>query len=119
MQSYGPNALGGNEPTGLVPIHPFAPIFLYGNFPRHVFAMTTPSGSLVVPQAYGDGREPPPAAYSSSASVGSRPPTHSAYASASAYAMCTTGCFGRSFELGPTPGPLGTRQCAPGTHRHH
>ena len=57
--------------------------------------------------------DPPRAANSNSASVGKRLPAHFAYASASGYAICTTGYF--SFPLRSLSGPSGCRQFAPFT----
>src|SRR3978361_405507 len=60
---------------------------------------------------------PPRAAYSHSASVGSRVPAQRQYACASSQDTWTTGWFARS----PTdePGPSGARQDAPRTPSHH
>ena len=60
---------------------------------------------------------PPRAANSHSASVGRRLPAHCAYASASAYAMCTTGK--RSLPAIELFGPSGWRQLAPLISDHH
>src|SRR3954447_7608939 len=49
---------------------------------------------------------PPRAARSHSGSVGSAFPAHAAYASASAYAMCTTGCRARVYVAARTLAPL-------------
>ena len=46
-----PNPLGGNVPTGEVPIQPSAPSFRYGNRPCQVLAISSPSGLTSSPQA--------------------------------------------------------------------
>ena len=87
-----------------------------GNAPCHVFAKYAPPGSSSSPQGKVD-VAPARAAYSHSASVGSRAPLHAANACASCQLTWTTGWSSRSATS--LPGPSGARQLAPGTSRHH
>ena len=81
-----------------------------------MLAIRVPFGTSSSPHANRAPSSPPRAAYSHSASVGSDLPAHVAYASASSYATCTTGC--RSLPLIVLPGPAGFFQYAPGTYSH-
>src|SRR5438876_7794675 len=74
---------------------------------RHPFT----TGTKFIAHTYVFPDKPPRAANSNSASVGKRLPAHLAYASASGYAICTTGYF--SFPLRSLSGPSGCRQFAP------
>ena len=69
------------------------------------------------PHGNGSPTSPPRAACSHSASVGSRPPHHAAYASASRRDTWTTGWSARSAT--EECGPSGWAQSAPCTSRHH
>ena len=59
------------------------------------------------------------AAYSHSASVGSRPPRQAQYAAASCQDTWTTGCAPRFAAKTSLPGPCGDRQSLPFTGSHH
>ena len=96
-------AVGGKASTGQVPRHPSAPVSSVGKVPCQTFIRCSPAGSRSSPQGNGEPTSPPRAACSHSASVGSRPPHHAAYASASRRDTCTTGWSPRSDtdECGP------------------
>ena len=79
--------------------------------------MIRPPGRASSPQVNAVPSRPPRAAYSHSASVGSRPPAQAAYACASSWATCTTGWSARL--LTELPGPSGWCQQAPGVQDHH
>ena len=102
--SNNPNPFAGKEPTGAVRRYPDSPVVRHGKSrPSHVLAMITPSGLASSPQVNAAPSIPPRAAYSHSASVGSRPPSHSAKADASSWAMWTTGWSTRSSMSEPGP----------------
>ncbi len=86
-------------------------LYFTGNFPCHVLATHFPLGRNPSPRTYIFPDKPPRAANSNSASVGKRLPAHFEYASASGYAIWTTGYF--SFPSRSLLGPCGCRQSAP------
>jgi len=77
IMSTSPKSLGGNAPTGEVPTQPSAPSLRCGKAPCQVLAINRPPGAASGPHGYVDD-DPARAAYSHSASVGSRRPAHAA-----------------------------------------
>ena len=82
IMSKSPKAFGAKVPTGDVPTQPRAPSLRYGNRPCQVLAIRLPSTVGSSPHAY-TVVAPAAAAYSHSASVGSRRFAQAAYAPAS------------------------------------
>src|SRR4051795_7910836 len=115
--SYRPWPLGGKASTGQVPTYPSSAVLRVGKRPCQMLHRCAPSGVRSSPQAYRAWWRPPRAAYSHSASVGSRPPAHAQYAVASRHETWTTGWSPRSSS--PVPGPSGLDQVAPSTAHHH
>ena len=103
-----PKALGENASTAQVPV-----VGLLGKAPWNTFACGTPPGSSSSPHG-NVVADPARAAYSHSASVGSRFPAQAAKAAASFALTCTTGWSPPAVLCGP----CGVRQVAWGTCRH-
>ena len=74
---HSPYPLGSNVRTGAVVRYPSSRVFTRGNWPCQMFARHPPSSTSASPHGYFAWSIPPRAAYSHSASVGSRRPAHS------------------------------------------
>ena len=86
-----PNPLGGNSVTGQVPVPTVGALLCRGKTPCQTFIRCSPPGSSSAPHGNGFPLNPPRAAYSHSASVGSRSPAQAQYSCASDHDTWTTG----------------------------
>ena len=88
-------------------------VFSAGNAPWKTFMRCSPPGSSSAPHGERLPSRPPRAAYSHSASVGSRPPAHAQYAAASFHDTCTTGWSHRSSRPSAAPRGAASRRRTP------